>query len=116
MGSHTRIILAIIGAVFGILCGLISGKYNIYYILNKSNTISYNSNPEHEPPKQDTAGKIFGSMIGFLFMIAGIIMLVVNITPAKDDFETYGTLLAFAIFLTLFGGFIGFGVLFSKNN
>ena len=116
MENHTRIILAIIGAVYGIFCGLISGKYNIYYILNKSNTISYDFNPEYIPQKQNNGGKIFGAMIGFFFIIAGIIISFINFIPSKEDFETYGTLLAFGIFLTLFGGFIGFGILFTKNN
>lgn len=117
MGIVTRIILGIIGAIFGGFCGVMLGKYSIYSTLNSANTINTRTIKQEQAPlpKQDASGKIIGSLVGFFFMIIGIILFMVFFQKGIEDLETYGTALVFGILLILFGGFVGFGVLFSKN-
>lgn len=109
--STTRILLIIVGIIFGALCGYISGKHRIYYNLYKANAIGDESQMANSQHNQ--GGSTAGIIVGFIFLIIGIFVTIAFL-QREGGMEANGTYIIFGAIMALFGGFIAFSLIFKK--
>lgn len=99
------LILAIVGAVVGGICGAIIGRFNIYRLIQKYNSIGDSINPELQKEKGlGTGSKIIIILVGLFFAIVGAVLEFSNLS--------FNPLVVKDPRVVVFGGvFLAFGII-----
>lgn len=98
--------LTIIGAIYGLICGLLIGSKQVFAILYDSNYIDANDWKNSKENKLDPATRLNLGVAGGLFFTIGIIFVVLlfmGVGKGKDDSMAIST---GALAFTVIGGLI----------
>lgn len=109
-------ISTIIGLVFGIICGVTLGRYDIYRRLNKTNLLQ--DNIYDDPSNQMSMAERFNiGAVGGLFFIIGLCCVVIPIVMsfASMDFEEQNVIIVFGFLAMGMGGLVLYPAITGKR-
>lgn len=107
--------LTIIGAIFGLICGIWVGAQNIYAALYDHNFIDANAWKESEQNKMSPAMRLNVGIVGLLFLTIGVVTMVLYVCGVGEGSQDDRMALSSGAFIgTFFGVLILYNVIRGK--
>lgn len=100
--GNYQLVITIVGALIGIACGMLVGRYSVFFKMNKKNNFAEDTKYKGKSvPRSKSVGFFFGGF--FCWAFAAAVFLACYSEYSKGAMENIGTIVIMAVLFFAFG-------------